>query len=211
MSDLPARRSRGVAYGHDPRTFLDDLIFRFRARRVLAGLPATSNVVADLGSGHDYALLRYLCRTGRARTGIAVDVTLDRSQAISCINLLEADLSRELPIEGASVDVVLSVAVIEHLDDPLFHLREARRILRPGGSVLLTSPAPSSQRLLEFLAYRLHVIDEREIRDHRRYYGEAEIRRLLSDAGFDSTSVGYRRFLFRLNQIAHASNSGATA
>jgi SAM-dependent methyltransferase len=167
-------------------------------------LPETSEVVADLGSGHDYALLRYLSRTGRAKQGIAVDLTLDSVQKMPSIRLLEADLGHPLPIDDASVDVVLSVAVIEHLDDPLLHLREACRVLRPLGRVVLTSPAQSSQRLLEFLAFRVHVIDEREIRDHRRYYSEADVRELLLDAGFDARTVGYQRFLLGLNQLAFA-------
>jgi SAM-dependent methyltransferase len=160
--------------------------------------------VADLGSGHDYPLLRYLCRTGRAKRGIAVDITYDTSRSTPEIETLEADLGQPLDLPSSSVDAVLSVAVLEHLDDPLFHLREALRILRTGGRIVVTSPAPSSQWLLELLAYRLHVIDEREIRDHRRYYGENDIRGLLADAGFAGESIRYQTFLFGLNQLATA-------
>ena len=201
MSDGPHRGRRDVGFGHGPRSVLDDLIFRFRARRILAAVPSSAAVVADLGSGHDYRLLRYLCDVGKITRGVAVDITLEHGNPTPCVQLIEGDLGKPLQIPSESADVVLSVAVLEHLDDPQLHLREAHRVLRPLGRLLLTSPSPRSQPLLEFLAFRLHIIDEHEIRDHRRYYGEADIRRLLADAGFDSTSIRYRRFLFGLNQF----------
>lgn len=197
-----ARRER--AFGAERLSALDDLVFRVRARRVLGRFPARAEIVADLGCGHDYRLLRYLIRQGRARQGIAVDLSLSESQAVAGIQLLPADLGRTLAIENAKVDVALSLAVLEHLDDPALHLAEAYRILRPGGTLLLTSPAPRSKPLLEFLAYRLHLIDENEIRDHRHYYNEGEIHDLLASAGFPRSRIEYEGFLLGLNQLARA-------
>jgi SAM-dependent methyltransferase len=182
---------------------LDDLIFRLRARRILGHAPATSEVVADLGAGHDYRLLRHLVKSGRTRRGIAVDLSLKQPGPAE-IRVIEADLGQPLPIDNASVDAVLSLAVVEHLDSPRVHLAEACRILRPGGVLLLTSPSRRSQPLLEFMAYRLHVIDEHEIRDHRHYYNEAELRELLIGAGFAPGSITYRTFLLGLNQFVVA-------
>lgn len=47
----------------------------------------------------------------------------------------------ELPFRDQSFDVVLALDVIEHVDDDVAILREARRVLRPGGVVILTVPA----------------------------------------------------------------------
>ena len=50
---------------------------------------------------------------------------------------LNADGS--VPTEGASFDAVLSTQVLEHVENPGLHLAEAFRVLRPGGSLLLST------------------------------------------------------------------------
>jgi SAM-dependent methyltransferase len=199
--DSGSRRQR--SFRQDGGSALDDLIFRLRARRILRQFPPYAAVAADLGCGHDYRLLRHLYRSRRIGAGIAVDLALGQPPPPG-ITLIETDLGRPLEIASASVSVVMSLAVLEHLDDPGLHLREAYRVLRSPGLLLLTSPSRASRPLLEFMAYRLHIIDAEEIRDHRHYFNEAEIRSLLVDSGFSASTVEYRTFLLGLNQFASA-------
>lgn len=197
---------RQRSFGQDGGSPLDDLIFRLRARRTLQLFPATAIDVADLGSGHEYRLLRHLYRRGLIRKGIAVDVSLEQAPwpGAASIRLLEADLGEPLDVPDGSVDVVLSLAVLEHMARPQVHLREAHRILRSPGILMLTSPSRASQPLLEFLAFRLHVIDADEIRDHRHYFNQKDVRELLLAAGFGESDVTYRTFLLGLNQFVVA-------
>ncbi|HEU5152435.1 MAG TPA: methyltransferase domain-containing protein [Iamia sp.] len=44
-----------------------------------------------------------------------------------------------LPIADGTVDLVLSTQVLEHVDDPALYLSECARVLRPGGSLVLTT------------------------------------------------------------------------
>jgi SAM-dependent methyltransferase len=46
-----------------------------------------------------------------------------------------------LPAEDSSIDMLITLDVIEHLEDDLAGLKEVRRVLRPGGRLLLTVPA----------------------------------------------------------------------
>lgn len=58
-----------------------------------------------------------------------------------------------LPFAADSFDLVLSHSVIEHVADPLAYLKEARRVLAPGGTMLLqTAPylSPSGSHLPRF-------------------------------------------------------------
>lgn len=48
-----------------------------------------------------------------------------------------ADLDEPLPLEDAGVDRVVSLNVAEHLHDPVGHLVECHRALRPGGLLVL--------------------------------------------------------------------------
>lgn len=44
-----------------------------------------------------------------------------------------------VPLDAGSVDLVLSTQVLEHVDDPNLYLAESFRVLRPGGSLVLTT------------------------------------------------------------------------
>ena len=46
----------------------------------------------------------------------------------------------EIPVPDGSFDSALMTEVLEHLEDPVAALRECRRVLRPGGRVLITVP-----------------------------------------------------------------------
>ena len=51
-----------------------------------------------------------------------------------------AGLDTGLPVRSASVDVVIMSEVIEHLVDTDSAIEEAHRVLKPGGSLLLSTP-----------------------------------------------------------------------
>jgi SAM-dependent methyltransferase len=44
-----------------------------------------------------------------------------------------------VPVADGSVDAVVSTQVLEHVADPVLYLRECRRVLRPGGRLLLST------------------------------------------------------------------------
>lgn len=80
-----------------------------------------------------------------------------------------------LPIERNSVDLAIMHQVLHYLDDPARALREAARILAPGGRLLVVDFAPH---------------DEESLRDkhaHRRLgFSDAEISSLLKQAGLEA-------------------------
>lgn len=57
-----------------------------------------------------------------------------------------ADLSDPLPIESNTVDYILCQEGIEHLSNQLFALQEFNRVLKKGGTLLITTPNYSHAR-----------------------------------------------------------------
>jgi SAM-dependent methyltransferase len=65
---------------------------------------------------------------------------LAREKNVSNVSFATAD-GTALPFPSGAFDFVLSHAVIEHVGDPAAYLREARRVLKPGGFLFLqTAP-----------------------------------------------------------------------
>jgi len=118
------------------------------------------------------------------------------------ITLIRHDLATRtaLPFEDGSIDVVTMLAVIEHLDrDVLRHtLAEIRRILRPGGIYVITTPAAWTDRFLRALA-RVGFLSAEEIEEHKEAYTHARIADLLEHAGFDRDAMRFGTFEFGMN------------
>lgn len=123
------------------------------------------------------------------------------------ITLIRHDLATRtaLPFEDGSIDVVTMLAVIEHLDhDVLRHtLGEIRRILRPGGVYIITTPAAWTDRILRMFA-RLGLVSAEEIEEHKDAYTHARIADLLAGAGFDRAAMRFGTFELGMNLWAMA-------
>ena len=78
-----------------------------------------------------------------------------------------------LPLPDGSVEAACLLDVIEHLADPGLALAEARRVLVPGGRLVVNVPA-----------HRWLWSAADEALGHHRRYTRADLRRSLEDAGF---------------------------
>jgi SAM-dependent methyltransferase len=115
------------------------------ANHWLLGRIDPGSVVLDLGCGAGTDLLIAAQMTGPAGRAVGVDMTtamLERARAsadamgMRSVELHEA-LIESLPVEDASVDVVISNGVIDLLPDKEVVLDEIDRVLRPGGRLQL--------------------------------------------------------------------------
>jgi SAM-dependent methyltransferase len=119
INRLP-RRSLATA-NYLSRTRLEQAL-----ERNLAGLEA--GIVLDLGSGKRY----YEAFFDKNTKYIALDIGLeDRPDVVA--------LGEMLPIASQSVDLIICIQVLEHVCDPSAVISEMYRILRPGGTLLLTT------------------------------------------------------------------------
>ena len=183
---------------------LDKVIWRMRTAQIRENLPASVETIADYGCGSSAPLLRALLEKGVIKNAVGVDLHPDFSAETDTLTLVKADLNEPLPLQDCSFDAVLSLATLEHLDKPDLHLREIHRTLKPEGKLLLTTPSPRGKPVLEFLAYRLKIIDRHEIEDHRQYFDSSMLAKALERAGFTPSAISPGTFQLGMNNIVIA-------
>jgi SAM-dependent methyltransferase len=99
----------------------------------------------------------------------------------------------KLPFESESFDIVLSMGVLEHVEDDLRSLREVNRILRAGGLFFCF--------FLPFVgSWTQYVLRSRGDNYHDRLYTKSKVNALLKETGFELLDFWHRQ-LFPKNSV----------
>ena len=105
--------------------------------------------VLDVGCGDGY-LMAQLAPHAERVVGVefeakAVGFAREKLQSFSNCEVVQ-DSCYKLPFPDGSFDCATSTDVIEHLNEPKLHLSEIRRVLKPGGLLILTTPRRQPDR-----------------------------------------------------------------
>jgi SAM-dependent methyltransferase len=152
------------------RTVLEGVIAKL-------GLPRPARILdAGCGSGRNMVeLARYGAVTGVELSDTSVALARERG-----IGEVVAGSVLEMPFADASFDLAVTLDVIEHLDDDLAALRELRRLVAPGGVLLVTVPA-----------YQWLWSGHDEINHHHRRYTRRSLQRVAEQAGWRQARTTY--------------------
>jgi 2-polyprenyl-6-hydroxyphenyl methylase/3-demethylubiquinone-9 3-methyltransferase len=158
-----------------------------RRRRFLLASLQPSDRVLDLGCGEG-TFTALTAQTG-AQSVIGADVA---EAALRRARSAHPELSFELvpfdgplPFADGAFDLVWASEVIEHIADTARWLSEVRRVLAPGGRLLLTTPAHGRLRLL---VDGIEAHSE-PLGDHLHLYSRRSLRLMLTEFGFHSISI----------------------
>lgn len=142
--------------------------------------PGRDDVVVDVGCGAG-AAVRAAARVGATAVGIdpssaMVTIATRRSRGVPGTRFAEGDAG-DLPLDDASVTIAWAIATFHHWPDRRAGLDELRRVLRPGGRLLLgekrlrrpdghgltTDGAEEAAELLRRLGYRDVTVEHRRL------------------------------------------------
>jgi SAM-dependent methyltransferase len=149
---------------------------------LLANVEAGQRVL-DLGCGAG-AFTAALAEAGTQAVGVEVAArAVERARAAHPgLDFRHVPIDAPLPFEDASFDAVWVSEVLEHVADTARFLSEARRVLKPGGLLLVTTPSAGR-------AWALAHWPPDPRGDHLRFYTARSLRALLADFGFEDVRV----------------------
>lgn len=174
-------------YGNDGQKFTASIEFLVgvlanrRIKFLTHGLPANARIL-DVGCGRGLTLKRL------ADQGFEVHGLEHSQHATRGIDeRVQLKIARDLPSAAypdSHFDLIIIWHVLEHLIDPVATLREARRILRPSGRLVVAVPNYSSSQARWTGTGWFHL----DLPRHLYQFPAVALKRLISDAGFDVNS-----------------------
>jgi len=109
-------------------------------------------------------------------------VALERARSrLPDARVVELEPDAPLPFGDGSFEAVLLAETIEHVRDVQLLLSEVRRVLRPGGTLAVTTPAT-----------RALMRPPHPLSPHLRFFTRRSLARVLDELGFDVRSIERR-------------------
>lgn len=134
----------------------------------------------------------------------SVGIDIDRDQLKICkkrgLTCMHHDIEKGLPFPKGHFDAVNCRHIIEHVENPMFLLREIHRVLKPKGKLVMLTP--------DIKVVKEHFWDEHT---HKRPFTIESLDRSAYDAGFRNHSVyPFPEGLFGMQKLYRLGISPAT-
>jgi 2-polyprenyl-6-hydroxyphenyl methylase / 3-demethylubiquinone-9 3-methyltransferase len=175
-----------------------DMALKRRAKKILLAIdPQKNENILDIGCGDGY-YLHLMSNLGipLQLTGTDYDevgLTKARKNLGKKIPLYQGDLMKKLPFKNAQFDKATMSEVAEHLPDDVKGLKEVYRILKKGGTLVLTVPCHNYPFFWDPINWILEHLLNTHIKSgffaglwnqHERLYTPDEIKKVVEKAGF---------------------------
>lgn len=163
--------------------------------RIRTVLPHVRGRLLDVGCGTNDLVRRY------DGDGIGADV-----HQWGDVDVV-VDNSAELPFDDESFDSAAIIAALNHIPNRNEVLREIRRVLRPGGRLILTMIPPKISAVWHFLRRPWDADQKERGMEEGEVYGLSphDVQELLHRAGFEIEME--KRFMLGINRMTVAART----
>lgn len=156
-------------------------------------------IVCDIGCGPSIFFLKSIRSSIAKGYGFYRKINNFKQDNLEVYN---SDLEKSIDLPYNTVDTVCLLAVLEHLQHPEDILKDSHLILKNDGTVIITTPSPAAKSVLDFLAFRLGVLDKKEISEHLNYFSLDQLKKILIRLGFKIIKAEYFELGFNLFVVA---------
>ena len=165
-------------------SLLEPLFREWRIKMVQKHIRDQS-IVADIGCGFDVLLLRRV--SGRIKKGFGLDprVKLPSEKNIEIKNGI---FEKKLPFKDNELDHITALAVLEHLDYPEEMMKDAKRCLKKGGTLIVTTPAPHAHNILDLFG-KIGFVSRELFEEHKTYLSAKDLKKILEEIGYSKVTV----------------------
>jgi len=156
-------------------------------------------LLLDAGAGSG-ALSLELYKLGFNVIAVDINNNFKAKEIENNIEFISYDLDKDIPFKNGVFDHVISVEVIEHIENPWHFLREISRVLKNQGKLYLTTPNIHSlhQRIYFLLSKPFYFFSIGDFKGNKHItpipYWNLE--RMLDISGFEVEKVTFNRAFF---------------
>lgn len=175
-----------------------DMAFKKRVQTIFEWVePTAGKIILDMPCGRGFYLNMFNYATGATIIGAELewDVILKAKANVGHLNIpLQNANLYHLPYADNSFDAVILSEILEHIEDDVAGLREAYRVLKPGGVVAITVPNANYPFWWDPINKTLETLFGTHIQhgmfagiwaNHVRLYTGNELRNSVQMAGFE--------------------------
>ena len=190
LKELLMIRSSATSADYDDRAF-DSIIplqryWQRKRYEIIMGMADKEALSLDIGCGSS-RIVQGL------KNSVGLDISIKKLRFIRSRGhdkIVQGSI-RELPFKDAAFSEIICSQVIEHVPPALFSLKEFRRVLKPGGTLILGTPDYASIWWNVFEAGYKILMPNAYGDEHITHYTRMGLMKLLSEGGFEVLEYKY--------------------
>jgi len=171
-----------------------------KRQRLAMVAPYVQGDVLELGCGPGIALQLWADRiTSYTGVDYRPDLITQLQRKYPAHTFYTRNLDDDQLDLGRQFDTILMIALVEHIYNQKHLMQQAAALLRPTGSIIITTPTPWGNDIVHRIGARLGLFSQGAADDHVTIYNRHRFEIMSKDIGLQIQK--YRRFQLGCNQL----------